>query len=64
MFEAVGEKYWPTFFGKMKSGLKEGGTANTADYHYQRSGLQTYVRGRISSSAMSSPAACCQRRLC
>ncbi len=27
MFEAVGEKYWPTFFGKLKSCLKPGGTA-------------------------------------
>ena len=27
MFEAVGEKYWPTFFGTLKSCLKPGGTA-------------------------------------
>ncbi|MGD9914357.1 MAG: class I SAM-dependent methyltransferase [Rhizobiaceae bacterium] len=27
MFEAVGEKYWPTFFGKMRECLKPGGTA-------------------------------------
>ncbi|TIX44434.1 MAG: SAM-dependent methyltransferase, partial [Mesorhizobium sp.] len=27
MFEAVGEKYWPVFFGKMKTCLKPGGTA-------------------------------------
>ena len=27
MFEAVGEKYWPVFFGKMKECLKAGGTA-------------------------------------
>lgn len=27
MFEAVGEKHWPVFFGKMKECLKEGGTA-------------------------------------
>jgi cyclopropane-fatty-acyl-phospholipid synthase len=27
MFEAVGEKYWPVFFSKMKECLKEGGTA-------------------------------------
>ncbi len=27
MFEAVGEKYWPVFFGKMKECLKPGGTA-------------------------------------
>ena len=27
MFEAVGEKYWPIFFGKMKECLKPGGTA-------------------------------------
>jgi cyclopropane-fatty-acyl-phospholipid synthase len=27
MFEAVGEKYWPVFFGKVKECLKAGGTA-------------------------------------
>ncbi len=27
MFEAVGEKYWPVFFGKMKECLTPGGTA-------------------------------------
>jgi cyclopropane-fatty-acyl-phospholipid synthase len=27
MFEAVGEKYWPTFFAKVKDVLKPGGTA-------------------------------------
>ncbi|MEO9339114.1 cyclopropane-fatty-acyl-phospholipid synthase family protein [Mesorhizobium sp. SB112] len=27
MFEAVGEKYWPVFFGKVKECLKPGGTA-------------------------------------
>jgi cyclopropane-fatty-acyl-phospholipid synthase len=27
MFEAVGEKYWPTYFGKIKQCLKPGGTA-------------------------------------
>ena len=27
MFEAVGEKYWPVFFGKVKDSLKPGGTA-------------------------------------
>ena len=27
MFEAVGEKYWPVFFGKVKDCLRAGGTA-------------------------------------
>ena len=27
MFEAVGEAYWPTFFGKVESLLKPGGVA-------------------------------------
>lgn len=27
MFEAVGEKYWPVFFGKVRDCLKSGGTA-------------------------------------
>jgi len=27
MFEAVGEKYWPTFFSRMRACLNEGGTA-------------------------------------
>jgi cyclopropane-fatty-acyl-phospholipid synthase len=27
MFEAVGERYWPVFFGKVKDSLKAGGAA-------------------------------------
>lgn len=43
MFEAVGEKYWPVFFGKVKECLKVGGTAgmqiitiNEQAYHVYR----------------------------
>jgi cyclopropane-fatty-acyl-phospholipid synthase len=40
MFEAVGEKYWPTYFGKLRDCLKAGGRAGLqiitiADRHYE-----------------------------
>ena len=31
MLEAVGEKYWPVFFGKMKACLKAGGSAGLGE---------------------------------
>lgn len=42
MFEAVGEKYWPTFFGKMKSSLKEGGTAGLQIITINEAAYKTY----------------------
>ncbi len=40
MFEAVGEAYWPTFFGKLNTALKPGGVAGLqiitiADEHFE-----------------------------
>jgi cyclopropane-fatty-acyl-phospholipid synthase len=53
MFEAVGEKYWPTFFGKVRSSLKAGGkaglqiiTINDRDFDYYRAKpdfIQRYI---------------------
>lgn len=53
MFEAVGEKYWPTFFGKVRDCLKPGGSAglqiitiNDTDFDYYRSKpdfIQRYI---------------------
>jgi cyclopropane-fatty-acyl-phospholipid synthase len=53
MFEAVGEKYWPTFFGKVRDCLKPGGAAglqiitiNDTDFDYYRSKpdfIQRYI---------------------
>lgn len=42
MFEAVGEKYWPTFFGKVKSSLREGGTAGLQIITINESAYKTY----------------------
>ena len=42
MFEAVGEKYWPTFFGKVKDVLKPGGTAGMQIITINEAGYETY----------------------
>ena len=35
MFEAVGEKYWPGYFAKVRDCLKIGGTGRIADHHHR-----------------------------
>jgi cyclopropane-fatty-acyl-phospholipid synthase len=35
MFEAVGEKYWPAYFGKINEVLKPGGQGRLADHHHR-----------------------------
>ena len=42
MFEAVGEKYWPVFFGKVKDCLKAGGTAGMQIITINESAFQIY----------------------
>jgi cyclopropane-fatty-acyl-phospholipid synthase len=42
MFEAVGEKHWPVFFGKMKECLKPGGTAGLQIITIKESAFETY----------------------
>jgi cyclopropane-fatty-acyl-phospholipid synthase len=42
MFEAVGEKYWPVFFGKLKECLKAGGTAGMQIITINEDAFQTY----------------------
>ena len=42
MFEAVGEKYWPVFFAKVKDCLKAGGTAGMQIITINESAFQTY----------------------
>ena len=42
MFEAVGEKYWPTFFGKVKECLKPGGTAGFQIITINEAAYKTY----------------------
>ena len=44
MFEAVGEKYWPVFFGKMGECLKHGGTAGLQVITIQDDAFQAYRR--------------------
>jgi cyclopropane-fatty-acyl-phospholipid synthase len=46
MFEAVGEKYWPVFFGKMKECLKPGGTAGLQIITINESAFERY-RARV-----------------
>ena len=42
MFEAVGEKYWPSFFGKMKTCLRPGGTAGLQIITINEAAFETY----------------------
>lgn len=42
MFEAVGEKYWPTFFNKMRECLTPGGTAGLQIITINEAAYQTY----------------------
>ena len=42
MFEAVGEKYWPVFFCKVKDCLKAGGTAGMQIITINESAYPTY----------------------
>ncbi|QPC87540.1 methyltransferase domain-containing protein [Mesorhizobium sp. NBSH29] len=42
MFEAVGEKYWPVFFGKVKQCLKEGGMAGLQIITINEKAYETY----------------------
>lgn len=42
MFEAVGEKYWPVFFGKVKECLKAGGTAGMQIITIKESAFERY----------------------
>ena len=42
MFEAVGEKYWPVFFGKVKDCLKAGGTAGLQIITIKEHAFQRY----------------------
>jgi cyclopropane-fatty-acyl-phospholipid synthase len=42
MFEAVGEKYWPTFFGKMRQCLRPGGTAGLQIITINEDGYDRY----------------------
>jgi len=42
MFEAVGEKYWPAFFSKVKQCLKPGGTAGMQIITIEEGGFETY----------------------
>ena len=42
MFEAVGEKYWPTYFGKIRHCLKPGGKAGLQIITINEPGYETY----------------------
>ena len=42
MFEAVGEKYWPAFFSKVKACLRAGGTAGLQIITIEEEGFQLY----------------------
>ena len=42
MFEAVGEKYWPAFFGKVRDCLRSGGTAGMQIITIKESAFERY----------------------
>lgn len=42
MFEAVGEKYWPVFFGKLRDCLRPGGTAGLQIITIEEQGFELY----------------------
>ncbi len=44
MFEAVGEQYWPAYFGKIKECLKPGGTAGLQIITIDNDQFETYRR--------------------
>ncbi len=44
MFEAVGEKFWPAYFGKLRSSLKPGGTAGLQIITMNDQGFDAYRR--------------------
>ncbi len=45
MFEAVGLEYWPTFFGKLRDVLKDGGEAGLQIITIKDELFDTYQRG-------------------
>lgn len=45
MFEAVGEKYWPQYFSKIKSSLNKGGKALIQTITFQEEGYEEYKKG-------------------
>jgi len=45
MFEAVGERYWPTYFGKLREVLRPGGIAGLQIITIQDAYFETYRRG-------------------
>ena len=61
MIEAVGERYWPAYFAKLRECLTPGGSAVIQAITIDESRFRTIAFGRISFSAMSSRAACCRR---
>ena len=44
MFEAVGEKYWPVYFGKVRDCLKKGGTAGLQIITIEDKSFESYRR--------------------
>lgn len=62
MFEAVGEAYWPVYFGKLSEVLKPGG-APVSRSSPSTSRSSPIIGARSTSfAATSSPAACCRHR--
>src|SRR3546814_2413024 len=45
MFEAVGESYWPTYFGKLRDCLKPGGVAGLQIITIADATFPTYRKG-------------------
>ena len=64
MFEAVGEKYWPVFFGKMKECLKAGGTAGLQIITIREDAFHRYRARPDFIQRYVFPGGICRRREC
>ena len=60
MIEAVGERYWPVYFAKLKSALKTMARCCCRRSRSTRHALTNTGSSRISSSAIFFRAACCR----
>ena len=60
MIEAVGERYWPAYFAKLRACLARGGVAVLQAITISEGRFADYRNHPTSSSAISFRAACCR----
>ena len=64
MFEAVGEKYWPSYFSTVYGRLKKGGQATLQIITVRMTGLKNTANLLILFKSTFFRAVCCPHRLC